>query len=194
MLCRYSLIGNYPMPIVINSDKQHLFLKKIGNVLNSPEQRLILGATALATQPFIDFHNHAADNETRAVSTARTIGKIIAGTLTGVSIRYGAIKGFKHFAQYNLKLEKGIVKEVTQKTKNDIFFPLLAKIKPNQTVEEFERGYSKYINAMGTFIATTAMVFTNFLIDAPLTKFITNELNPKFKKKLEKQDGGKKYA
>lgn len=81
------------MPIVINSEKHRLFVNKIGNVLNSPEQRLILGATALATQPFIDFYNRSADEETRAVSTARTIGKIVAGTLTGVLIRYGAIKG-----------------------------------------------------------------------------------------------------
>lgn len=182
------------MPIIVNDNQKCQFVKKIGTIINSPEQRLILGATALATQPFIDFYNRSADEETRAVSTARTIGKIVAGTLTGVSIRYGAIKGFKQFAKYNMKIENGIVKEVTQKTKKDIFFPMLAKFKQNQTVEEFEKGYNKYINAMGTFIATAAMVFTNFLIDAPLTKYITNELNPKFKKKLEKYDGGKKNA
>lgn len=182
------------MPILINGQKQHLFLKKIGDVLNAPEQRLILGATALATQPFIDFYNRAADEETRAVSTARTIGKIVAGTLTGVLIRYGAIKGFKHFAQYNIKHENGIVKEVTQKTKNDIFFPLLAKFKQNQSVEEFKRCYDKYVNFLGNTTAAVVMIFTNFLIDAPLTKVICNYLNPKIKSAMDKKDGGKKNA
>lgn len=182
------------MPILINNEKHRLCIKKVGEILNAPQQRLILGATALATQPFIDFYNRKADDETRAVSTARTIGKIVAGTLTGVTIRYGSIKAFRHFAKYNLTAEKGMVKAVTQKSKKDIFFPLLAKFKQNQTVEEFEKGYDKYVNAMGNFIAVTAMVFTNFLIDAPLTKVICNYLNPKIKARLDKKAEAKHNA
>ena len=56
----------------------------MGKKCSSAEQRLILGVTALATQPFIDAHNKSVDEETRKVSVARTIAKIIAGTLTGL--------------------------------------------------------------------------------------------------------------
>ena len=49
-----------------------------GKYLHAPEQRLLLGATALATQPFIDMHNKNVDKETRMMSVARTIAKIIA--------------------------------------------------------------------------------------------------------------------
>lgn len=69
------------MKVVLNNDRARQFVTKIGEKINSPEQRLILGATALATQPFIDLNNKKADKETRAVSVARTIGKIIAGRL-----------------------------------------------------------------------------------------------------------------
>ena len=33
---------------------------------------------------------------------------------------------------------------------------------------------TKYRKAMGTLVATIAMVATNFLLDAPLTKYLTN--------------------
>ena len=40
---------------------------------------------------------------------------------------------------------------------------------------------------MGTFVATVAMIFTNFLIDAPLTKHLTSV----FTKKINKEVSGK---
>ena len=36
--------------------------------------------------------------------------------------------------------------------------------------------FLQYRNAMGTVVALVVMMFTNFLIDAPLTKFLTNAL------------------
>lgn len=47
---------------------------------------------------------------------------------------------------------------------------------------------------MGNYIAVTAMVFTNFLIDAPLTKVICNYLNPKIKARLDKKAEAKQNA
>ena len=44
------------------------------------------------SQPFIDASNKNVDEKTRKVSVARTIAKIIAGTLTGYFVRKGCIK------------------------------------------------------------------------------------------------------
>lgn len=133
-------------------------LKDIGKNFSSDKQRVALGVTALATQPFIDAHNKNVDEKTRKVSVARTIAKIIAGTLTGFFIRYACIKGIKAFSQIP---GKGIPKYKT------IFTP---KGVTDNTTDAFEQ----YRNAMGTVIALVVMLFTNFLIDIPLTKFLTN--------------------
>ncbi len=141
------------------SNEKFLYhLKDIGKNFSSDKQRLALGVTALATQPFIDAHNKRVDEETRKVSVARTVAKIIAGTLTGFLIRYGCIKSIKAFSQIP---GKGVPKYKT------IFTPKGVK---DNTTDAFDQ----YRNAMGTVVALGIMVFTNFLIDAPLTKFLTN--------------------
>ena len=38
--------------------------------------------------------------------------------------------------------------------------------------------------------ATVAMIFTNFLIDVPLTKFITDKLTSKVQKSIDKKETG----
>ena len=141
------------------SDEKFLYyLNYIGKNFSSDKQRLALGVTALAPQPFIDAHNKRVDEKTRKVSVARTVAKIIAGTLTGFLIRYGCIKSIKAFSQIP---GKGVAKYKT------IFTP---KGVTDNTTDAFEQ----YRNAMGTVVALGVMVFTNFLIDAPLTKFLTN--------------------
>lgn len=177
------------MKVVLNKDRARQFVTKIGEKINSPEQRLILGATALATQPFIDLNNKKADKETRAVSVARTIGKIIAGTLVGVAVRAGSIAAIKRFSGAELKTINGVTK-ICKKSDKDIFVPLFAKIRPNITEADFAKEYKNYTNALGTVAATVAMIFTNFLIDAPLTKFITDKLTNTVRKNIEKQEAG----
>lgn len=135
-------------------------INKAGEKISSAEQRLILGASALMSQPFIDAHNRSVDEKTRKVSVARTIAKIIAGTATGFVIRKGCIKGIK-------ALSKIPGKNVPNwKT---IFTP--KNIKDNTT-----DAFLQYRNAMGTVVALIVMLVTNFAIDAPLTKFLTNLL------------------
>ena len=136
-------------------------LKWIGQKVSSPQNRLILGVTALMSQPFIDLSNKKVDEETRKVSAARTVAKIIAGTLTGVAIRYGCIKAIDAFT----KLPHEIKPDMKFKNLRTLFTPspgLCANL-------------NKYKKAMGTILATVVMMFTNFLIDAPLTKFLTNK-------------------
>ena len=130
----------------------------IGKKLSSAENRLILGASALLSQPFIDASNKEVDSETRRYSICRTVAKIIAGTLTGYYIRKGCIKGIKALSE----MPRANVKKY-----KTLFTPSNAK---DNTSDPF----LQYRNAMGTVVALVVMMFTNFLIDAPLTKFLTN--------------------
>lgn len=132
------------------------WIEKFGRKCSSAEQRLILGATAIVMQPAIDAHNKNVDEKTRKVSVARTIGKVIAGTLTGFAIRKACIKAM------DLKM-----------------------FKPSNFEKVTKDAYEQYKNAMGTIAALVVMMVTNFVIDAPLTKFITNLL-------IEDDSGGKK--
>lgn len=142
----------------ISSDKFIKTIKKIGEKISSPEQRLILGASALMSQPFIDASNKNVDEKTRKVSVARTIAKIIAGTLTGYFVRKGCIKAIESMSQIPAK---GVPKWKTIFT-------------PNDATTNTTKKFAQYRNAMGTVVALVVMLFTNFLIDAPLTKFLTN--------------------
>lgn len=141
----------------IKNEKMIGWIEKFGRNCSSAEQRLILGATAIFMQPAIDAHNKNVDEKTRKVSVARTIGKVIAGTLTGFAIRKACIKAM------DLKM-----------------------FKPSNIAKVSKDAYAQYKNAMGTIVALVVMAFTNFLIDAPLTKFITNILID------EDNSGGKK--
>ena len=132
----------------------------IGKNFSSDKQRLALGTTAIITQPIIDAHNKDVDEKTRKVSVARTIAKIIAGTTTGFLIRYACIKSIKALSH----IPKPELSEF-----RSLFTP--EGITNNKT-DAFEQ----YRNAMGTVLALIIMTFTNFLIDAPLTKFLTNHL------------------
>ncbi len=131
----------------------------INRHFTSGEQRLILGATALVTQPFIDFHNRNVDEKTRDVSVCRTVAKIIVGTTTGVLIRKGAIN---LIGKCSLPPAPGLKKI------RSLFFPKVEKM----TAE----GFLQYKNTMGTIVGLLAMLVTNFAVDAPFTKLLTNRL------------------
>lgn len=147
------------IPNVELSGDQKL-IQKAGEKISSAEQRLILGASALMSQPFIDANNKRVDEKTRKVSVARTVAKIIAGTLTGFVIRKGCIKTINAMSK-----AKGIGAPKWWKT----------LFTPEGVVKTEDEAFKQYRNAMGTIVALVVMMFTNFLIDAPLTKFLTNK-------------------
>ena len=147
-----------------------------GKKLNSVEQRIVLGATALATQPFFDYYNKNVDEDTRKVSTARTIAKIIAGTAVGIAVRLLFIKGFRKFSNYDLKIVNGNIEQILPKSPKDIFVPIFAKVKKGMTQDEFKNDYENYIKTGGVIGASVAMITTNFLLDAPLTNILTNKI------------------
>ena len=142
-----------------NKPKTVQLIGDIGRDISSAENRLILGVTALMSQPFIDARNKDVDEKTRKISVCRTIAKILAGTATGYLIRKGCIKAIKGWSKIP---GQGIPKYQT------LFTPKGAR---SANTEAFKQ----YQNAMGTVIALVVMLFSNFLIDAPLTKWLTNK-------------------
>ena len=138
---------------------------KFNNVLSRPDvNRFIMGATALLTQPTIDYYNHRVDEETRVVSRNRTIAKILAGTSVGIIVRGICYQAINKMTNLNgtKKYSKWLI--------------------PEQWAKKFADNPTKlgnYKNALSTSIALCIMLFTNFLIDAPLTVYLTNKFNAK---------------
>ncbi len=152
--------------IVVAKDSVINGVAHIGQKWTSPHQRAILGITAIVMQPFLDWHNKKVDEKTRKVSVARTCAKIIAGTLTGVALRYGFIKGIKAMSTPLAKVPKN-ASNFKQK--------MMTCLTPSEWDQKDMKALEQYQFAMGTMWSLVAMMFTNFLIDAPLTKFLTNK-------------------
>lgn len=150
--------------MTINSERANKAVSWIGKNISSPENRLILGVTALMSQPFIDLGNKKVDEETRKVSAARTVAKIIAGTSTGVLIRYACIKAIDAFTQ--------LPELITKNTKNP---RLKTFFTPTKAIANGLKDLRHYKSALGTLVSLGVMVFTNFLVDAPFTKYMTNK-------------------
>jgi hypothetical protein len=159
--------------MTVNSERATKAITWVGQKISSPENRLILGVSALMSQPFIDLKNRHVDEDTRKVSAARTVAKIIAGTLTGVAIRYGCIRATNSFCK--------IPTEEILKSKHARWKTLFT---PSIAFKNTAINLKKYKEAYGTLLALVVMTFTNFLIDAPLTKALTN----KFVAKIHKHD------
>lgn len=173
-----TLCGALPK-ITISGENFNKAIDYIGKEFSSPENRLILGASALMTQPFIDGCNKKVDEDTRKVSVARTVAKILAGTFTGYFVRKGCIKAIDAFT----KLPAEINDKTTLKNFRMLFTPNDAKI-------GILKDLHHYKSALGTVLSLFVMTFTNFAVDAPLTKFLTN----KFTAKIKEHDNLKKEA
>ncbi|HIS82735.1 hypothetical protein KID03_06640 [bacterium] len=152
---------------IVNSEKWQKRIKWVGSEISSPENRLILGVTALMSQPFIDAHNKSVDEDTRKVSVCRTIAKIVAGTLTGYAIRKGCISAINKWSKLPTSVDKNGQK--IKLTSLNTFFS------PTNAYSDLTEPFKQYRNALGTIAALMVMTVTNFLIDAPLTKYLTNK-------------------
>ncbi len=136
--------------MIIISQKYTNIAKKAGNKIHAPQQRLIVGITALATQPVIDLSNKKVDEDTRVLAACRSLGKIIACTFSGVVVRSGCIK-FCERLKDKAAMQKVLIG--AKATKMEI---------------------TKFSNFMGATAALGVMLFTNFLWDAPVTQKLTN--------------------
>lgn len=164
-------IVNIVPEMTISNEKTLKGLEWVGEKVSSPENRLILGVTALMSQPFIDLNNKKVDEDTRKVSAARTVAKIIAGTTTGVLIRSGCIHAIDAFT----KLPTEITPDMKFKKLRTLFTPSAGILKD----------LNQYKKSLGTILSLGVMVVTNFLLDAPLTKFLTNKFVDRINSKKE---------
>ena len=147
--------------------------KKFDERMSRPaENRLIMGVTALATQPAIDYYNPRVNKDTRTVSRNRTIAKIVAGTGVGILVRGSCYKLIENMTDIGGK---------SKFSKSLIPKKYISEIAENSTFLKNHR------NALSMGVAILAMCFTNFLLDAPLTVFLTNRLNDKTKKAVHNE-------
>ncbi len=135
------------------------FLNTCATKIAGPQNRLILGVSALASQPFIDYFNKNVDENTRKYSVCKTLAKIIVGTIVGVTVRSLAIK-------YSANLLKSV--DISH-----VLPDVLRNLKSRKMLQ----------NTIGDILGLGVCLFSNFLIDAPLTKLGTNFLAKRFVKK-----------
>ena len=140
-------------------------LYKAGDIMGRPMQnRLIMGATAIVSQPFIDEHNKRVDKKTARASRNRTIGKILAGTAVGCVVRGGIFKFV------NMTTNKDI--------STDRWDNLLTPRNSQRVMPHLYKNRMRNYKTVGaTVLALVVMLFTNILIDMPLTNKIANFLN-----------------
>ena len=147
---------------------------KMDDLISRPAQnRGILGVTALVTQPLIDSYNPKVDKETRTVSRNRTIAKIIAGAGVGMFVVRGPL--------YKLIVN---MTNITGKSKYS------KALLPKRYLSEIcnnEKFLKNYRSALSMALVLIANCVTNFVLDAPLTIYLTNKLNKQEKEKEAKR-------
>ena len=140
------------------------------NSISSPtKNKLIVGTSAILTQPVIDYYNHRVDEETRTVSRNRTFAKALVGTAVGLAVRKGAYDMVKAMTQSN-----GVAKY------SKWLLPKSIKIS----------NLTKYQNTIANLIALGMVAVTNVLLDAPLTTWLSNKINKSFPPKNKQVNEG----
>ncbi len=164
-------------PVELGQGAQTL-LSKAEN-FSSVHQRLALGGFAFLIQPLIDIKNKDVDEDTRKVSAIRSAAKAIIGTVSGIVVRGGCMK----LAEYKYAQKDAAGKIIKEGGK--------IKIDPLKVQKSFGEGFEalkldnkalsdaikRVPSVIGTIAALGVMIFTNFLIDAPLTNITMEKIN-----------------
>ena len=148
--------------ITVNNERA---VCNIGRVLSRPDVgRAIMGATAILTQPLIDYYNPKVDRDTAEVSTCRTIGKILAGTTVGCMVRSACYYGVRAMTKVNPNAP----------TWRTLLMP------PDIIVQHLNAHHADWIKNYNSLLATLIgmgiMLFTNVMLDVPLTNIISKSL------------------
>jgi hypothetical protein len=144
--------------------KNEEFACKIGRIISRPDVgRAIMGATALCTQPFIDYYNPDVDRDTAKVSTARTLGKIIAGTAVGIGVRSLCYYGTQFFT--SLKPNAPWWRKLLLPSESVVRYM-------NRKSTDWVKNYN---SALASMIGVGLFLFTNVLLDVPLTNVISKK-------------------
>lgn len=147
---------------------------KIDNWASKPMQnRGIMGVTALLTQPFIDYNNKKVDEETRKMAALNRCAVILAGTSVGMFV----VRGPLYTA----------VEKMTDLKGESKFSKALLPKKYLSEMSKNEKFVKNYRSALSMAVALGAMFVTNFVLDAPLTIFLTNYFKEKFAERHEEK-------
>ncbi len=148
-----------------NSDIFVNITKRVGEYVNSPEQKLITTILALMFQPIIDLS--FAEEDQKVDSAIKTTSKLVAGGITGVSIRALTIKLAEFLIAPNNSDELGAVRAKIKK----IFTPQEAvKLIDENKIEYANRKLLDYSKTIGNIMAVAIMIlYTNAHVDVPLT-------------------------
>ncbi|MDD3420511.1 MAG: hypothetical protein PHE78_07950 [Candidatus Gastranaerophilales bacterium] len=145
--------------------------------LDGTHQRIILGGTALVTQPVIDYYNPMADEKTRKFSVLKTVIKIVVGTVVGTSVRHVGM-------MYARKVTKG--NKFLEKIKNPALKKDLTKIFSN------EKDKKNFIGNFGTILGLMGVIVADFTFDMPLAKAAIDIGTKMFGLSKPDEKGGKK--
>lgn len=141
--------------------------------LESWHNRAFLGATALITMPLIDAFT-IKDEEKRKDAISKSLAKVIVGCATGIFLRIAIpylLKSKPLYHSIALKNSQILISEHSNSFKRQ-FFP--KSLYGEQNKDKFQKLYKEYIHNLGNYAAIFVMFFTNFLVDAPCTVFLTN--------------------
>lgn len=169
---KVSSVNNYNSSPNFKGLNAASILKSASNI-TSWQQRAALGIAAITLQPIIDMRNKEVDEETRKVSANRSFAKGLVGAATGIVVRGGCMK----------LVEQGLKKESWA----DKLAEITASDKTQEAIEKSkdfiknQGGAKKYAAVIGTIAALGVMLVTNFAIDAPVTNWLTDKMNKKYK-------------
>ena len=166
----FDLIPN----ISIKNKNRLKILNKAGDIMGRPmPNRLIMGATAIVSQPFIDEHNKRVDKDTARTARNRTIGKIVAGTAVGCVVRGLIFKLINSCTNEDISVDRW----------NNVLTPRnTTTVRPSMLPNRLRN----YRTALSTIVAMIVMIGTNIAFDLPLTNMISNALNARDAKKRNK--------
>lgn len=141
-------------PVEIGDGLTRAF-SNINEKFGTPQQRMVIGGSALFLQPMIDLNNKNVDDKTKQTAATRSFSRAIIGTLSGIAVRCSCIE---------------IGKQIT-KEGGAFYIDALKKANPSEI-----RNYSRTI---GNILALGTLLVTNFLVDVPLINKMSGYINEK---------------
>ena len=163
--------------IGIRNDDVLKNLNRVGDIMGRPMQnRLIMGGTAILSQPYIDEHNKRVDKDTARAARNRTIGKILAGTAVGCIVRWGVYKVVGLTTDKDISIDRW----------DNLLTPRSSSKLPPHL---FKNRMRNYRTVLATILSCIVMLGTNIIFDMPLTNNISNFLNNIDNKRKKKEQG-----
>lgn len=157
-------------------------------------QKLVMSAGEVTIAPLVDIgvgkaitkltdEKDGRTNQSSKVQAVRTIAQTVGGTMTGIVIRVACIAAATAACMWAGEKAGGKIAEVLAQGKDEIITPA-QKFKYSEHMQ-------KWGKSIGGALATGVMMFTNFIIDAPLINRINKKISPLFGIKSEEQDNAK---